>query len=111
MAYSKSIVFLETSIFTKQIIALLSDDDYLGLQQALIFNPGAGDIIRNSGGLRKVRWRTAARGKRGGIRVIYYWLVSHNEIYMLLAYGKNQKDNLSARELSLLRGLVNEMLQ
>ncbi|MEI6168820.1 MAG: hypothetical protein WCS52_16685 [bacterium] len=111
MAYSKGIVFLETSFFTKQIIALLPDDDYLGLQQALILNPGAGDIIRNSGGLRKVRWRTAARGKRGGIRVIYYWLVGQNEIYMLLAYGKNQKDDLSARELTLLRGLVSKLSQ
>ena len=109
MAYSQEIVFLETSIFTRQIIALLSDDDYLRLQQALIFNPGAGDLIRNSGGLRKVRWRSATRGKRGGIRVIYYWLVSHHEIYMLLAYGKNQKDDLSARELILLRGLVGKM--
>ena len=109
MAYSKGIVFIETSVFTKQIENLLSDDEYLGLQQALIFNPGAGDIIRNSGGLRKVRWRSASKGKRGGIRVIYYWLVNENEIYLLLAYGKNQKDDLSARELRILRGLIRKV--
>lgn len=106
MAYSNGITFKETAVFTKQIVELLSDDDYLGLQQALIINPGAGDIIRHSGGLRKVRWRSASSGKRGGIRVIYYWFVSDHEIYLLLAYGKNQKDDLSARELSILRGLV-----
>jgi mRNA-degrading endonuclease RelE of RelBE toxin-antitoxin system len=110
MAYNREIVFTETPIFTKQIINLLSDDEYLGLQQALIFNPSAGDVIRNSGGLRKVRWRTASKGKRGGIRVIYYWLVSENEIYLLLAYGKTQKDDLSARELGILRGLVSKVV-
>ena len=110
MAYSKGIVFIETPVFTKQIVALLSDDDYLGLQQALILNPSAGDIIRNSGGLRKVRWRSASKGKRGGIRVIYYWFVNESEIYLLLAYAKNQKDDLSARELSVLRGLIGKVV-
>ena len=110
MAYSEGITFIETSVFTKQISSLLSDDEYLRFQQALICNPSAGAIVRNSGGLRKVRWRTASRGKRGGIRVIYYWFVSEHEIYLLLAYGKNQQDDLSANELSILRGLVREVV-
>ena len=101
-------IFTETPVFTRQIMKLLPDDEYRQLQQALIFNPEAGDIIQHSGGLRKVRWRSVTRGKRGGIRVIYYWFVGEDEIYMLLAYGKSEKDDLSARELKILRGLVQE---
>ena len=103
-------IFIETPVFTRQILKLLPDDEYRELQQALIFNPGAGDIIQNSGGLRKVRWRTATGGKRGGIRVIYYWYVGGDEIYMLLAYGKSEKDDLSAKELNTLRGFVQEVV-
>ncbi len=99
-------LFIETPVFTRQIIKLLSDDQYRELQQELIFNPAAGNIIQHSGGLRKIRWRSANKGKRGGIRVIYYWYVSENEIYMLLAYGKGEKDDLSAKELKVLRGVI-----
>jgi len=110
MAYSHRLSFTETPVFTKQIDSLLTDDEYRDLQQALILNPEAGDLIRNSGGLRKIRWRTASKGKRGGIRVIYYWFVRESEIYMLLAYGKSQKDNLSSKELSVLRGIVSKVV-
>lgn len=103
-------IFTETPVFTRQITKLLPDDDYRELQQDLILNPAAGDVIRNSGGLRKVRWRSATKGKRGGLRVIYYWYVSNSEIYMLLAYGKSEKDDLTAKELKLLRGLVQEAM-
>lgn len=98
--------FFETVIFTKQITALLPDTEYKELQKALCLNPSAGDVIIGSGGLRKIRWRTESRGKRGGIRVIYYWFVSDDEIFMLLAYGKSEKDDLSPRELSVLRSIV-----
>lgn len=98
--------FFETPVFTKQITALLPDSEYKELQRALCLNPAAGDVIVGSGGLRKIRWRTAFRGKRGGIRVIYYWFVSDDELFMLLAYGKNEKDDLSARELTMLRSIV-----
>ena len=99
-------IFTETAVFTRQIAKLLTDDDYRQLQQELLYNPAAGDLIKHSGGLRKVRWRSAGKGKRGGIRVIYYWFVNDDEIYMLLAYGKGEQDDLSARELKLLRELV-----
>ena len=101
-------IFKETPVFTRQIVKLLSDDEYGKLQQALVINPEAGDLIQHSGGLRKVRWRTATRGKRGGIRVIYYWFVSEDQIFMLLAYGKGEKDDLSAKEIKILRELVKE---
>jgi hypothetical protein len=62
----------ETSIFTKQIVGLLSDEDYRNLQRVLAINPLAGVLIKNSGGLRKLRWGITGKGKSGGIRVIYY---------------------------------------
>ena len=101
-------IFKETSVFTKQINKLIPDDAYRELQQELIFNPAAGDVIKGSGGLRKIRWRSAAKGKRGGIRVIYYWYVADSEIFFLLAYGKKEKADLSAKETKILRILVEE---
>ena len=67
--------FRETSVFTRDIAVLLSDDEYAELQGALIVDPEAGDIIKETAGLRKLRWSQPRRGKgkRGGIRVIYYW--------------------------------------
>jgi mRNA-degrading endonuclease RelE of RelBE toxin-antitoxin system len=101
-------VFKETSVFTRQISKLISDDAYREFQQELLFNPAAGDIIKGSGGLRKLRWRSAAKGKRGGIRVIYYWYVEDSEIFLLLAYGKNEKADLSTKEIKMLKSFVEE---
>ena len=103
--------FVETSVFTRQIQNLISDNTYRQFQQELILNPAAGDIIRGGGGLRKIRCRTDGKGKRGGIRVIYYWYTADNKIYLLLAYAKNEKDNLSPEELKILRRLIEENLK
>jgi hypothetical protein len=67
-----------------------------------------GDLIKGSGGLRKIRWRSASGGKRGGIRVIYYWYMADSEIFLLLAYGKTEKTDLSAKEIKILKALVEE---
>ena len=66
------ISFVETKLFTRLVLEYLSDDEYSELQQALIANPEAGAIVPGSGGVRKLRWGLAGRGKRGGIRVIYF---------------------------------------
>jgi mRNA-degrading endonuclease RelE of RelBE toxin-antitoxin system len=68
-------VIIETSIFTRQVQALLDDDEYRRLQTALVIRPDIGDLIPGGGGLRKMRWSAQGRGKRGGVRVIYYWAV------------------------------------
>ncbi len=99
--------FVETPIFTKQIDFLLEEGDYRRFQITLALNPEAGDIIRGSGGLRKIRWSAQGRGKRGGIRIIYY-LIQDNEIYLLLAYPKNKQEDLTHDQLCILRNLVNE---
>ena len=99
--------FIETPVFTKQITSLLDDADYRQLQVTLALKPRAGDIIRGSGGLRKIRWAVHGRGKSGGIRAIYY-LVADQEIYFLFAYAKNKQEDLDSGQLRLLRNLVKE---
>ena len=99
-------VIIETSIFTRQIQQLLADDEYRVLQAALVNHPDAGAIIPGSGGLRKVRWSQPGRGKSGGIRVIYYWVVDQERILMLLAYAKNEQENLTPKQVKILRDIV-----
>jgi mRNA-degrading endonuclease RelE of RelBE toxin-antitoxin system len=100
-------VFIETSFFSEDIIELLPDDEYAALQHFLICQPEAGDVIRESGGLRKVRWSAGGKGKRGGARIIYYHVVSESQIRMLLIYKKGAADDLTQKQKSLLRA-VNE---
>ena len=97
---------IETPVFTRIIQELLSDDEYADLQQALVKNPAAGAIIRNSGGIRKLRWSGSGRGKRGGIRIIYYWLSADYQIRMLYAYPKNTRADLSKEQLAALRKII-----
>ena len=101
-------VFLETPVFTRQIKALVDDSRYFELQALLMVRPDAGDLIAGSGGLRKVRIRLAGRGKRGGARVIYYWMKDWSQIYMLLVYAKNQQADLRKEEIRMLSELVRE---
>ena len=103
-------LFIETPAFTRQITALLSDDEYGQLQQALIAHPESGVLIRDTGGLRKLRWRVSGRGKSGGLRVIYYWVTANHHIRLLLVYRKGIKDNLTAAERQTLRA-INERWQ
>ena len=99
-------IIVETSIFTRQVRALLSDDEYRQLQTELIIRPEMGAIIKGSGGLRKVRWMLRGRGKRGGMRVIYYWAVEQERLLMLLMYPKSVQDDLTSAQLKILRKLV-----
>jgi len=96
-------VFVETPIFTADVQALLSNEDYAALQRHLVSQPDVGDVIAGTGGLRKVRWTTVGRGKRGGTRVIYYHVVAQAQIRMILIYRKGIKDDLTSREKAVLR--------
>ncbi len=98
--------FIETGIFTRQVTTLLKDDEYRELQLALSGHPESGAVIPQSGGLRKIRWFMAGRGKRGGVRVIYYWVVAKDQILMLFMYSKNEKDDLTPQQLKVLREIV-----
>lgn len=99
---------VETPVFTRRVLTLLRDDDYRLLQYQLVARPEVGNVIRGSGGLRKIRWAATGRGKRGGVRVIYYWAADQEIIVMLLIYGKNEQDDLTSEQLRLLKRLVNE---
>ena len=103
-------LFIETSIFTKQIKELVSDEEYRQLQQDLLVQPDKGDLIKNGGGIRKVRCAHGNKGKSGGIRVIYYWVNEDHQIFFLLAYPKSVKDTLTDKEAAILRQLVKEQL-
>jgi len=104
-----NVLFVETPTFTRQILTLLSDDEYTKLQEELASNPDRGDLVRGGGGIRKLRWAAQGRGKSGGIRIIYYWISDDDQILLLLAYPKSRKDTLTAAETALLRRLVKEL--
>ena len=108
MAYNTVVVFLETSAFSRKIRELLPDEEYRLLQLALVRRPGLGGVIPGAGGIRKARWSAPGRGKRGGARIIYYWQVGSDRFYMLLAYPKSERDNLTAEQVKILRRLVKE---
>ena len=101
--------FIETPTFTRAITTLLADEDYAHLQIALAHTPSLGVVIRGGGGIRKLRYALGGRGKRGGIRVIYYWRKDEHQIYMLLVYAKSENDTLSAQQLAMLSELVKEL--
>ena len=99
-------VFIETSVFTRQLEKLISDESYLEMQQFLSRLPTAGDLIRGSNGCRKLRWNIPGRGKRGGIRVIYYWVMTNDQILMLIAFSKSTTANLNPMQIRKLGQLV-----
>ena len=102
--------FIETPIFTKAILDLLPDDQYRVLQARLTEYPDDGVPIQGSGGLRKIRWVFKKQGKRGGVRVIYYWVVNRQTIYMIYIYSKSAQNDVSREQLRTLRKLVQEEL-
>jgi mRNA-degrading endonuclease RelE of RelBE toxin-antitoxin system len=99
-------VFIESPQFTRAMTELMDDDEYRLLQAALLGNPEAGALIVGSGGLRKVRWSLPGRGKRGGARLIYYYWMVKRRIYLLYAYSKSAKGDLTREQIKILAGLV-----
>ena len=98
-------IFIETPIFTADLNELLTDDEYAEFQQYLADNPRSGDVIQDTGGLRKIRWTSNGKGKRGGVRVIYYHLNADAQIRLLLIYKKGVQDNLTEKQKKILRKL------
>ena len=99
-------IIIETSIFSRLIQDMMSDDDYRLLQETLITRPDAGAIIKGSGGLRKVRWKLEGKGKSGGIRVIYYWVTADDQIRMLYAYKKSNQTDLTPDQVAVLKQII-----
>ncbi|MHB1095966.1 MAG: type II toxin-antitoxin system RelE/ParE family toxin [Gemmatimonadaceae bacterium] len=107
MAYNP-LQILETSLFTRQVLELLSAEEYRLLQMTLIMRPDAGAVIPGSGGLRKLRWALPGRGKRGGARVIYFWRTREQQILLLYIYQKNLQATLTPAQLKALRQVAAE---
>ncbi|MFB2829168.1 type II toxin-antitoxin system RelE/ParE family toxin, partial [Aeromonas jandaei] len=102
---SRAIEFVETSIFTRQIREIATDDELRALQVELIGDPEKGDLIQGTGGLRKVRMATGQQGKSGGARVIYF-LAHAEKIYLVVAYAKSDKASLTKAEKAVLQKLA-----
>lgn len=100
--------FIETKLFSRLVAQYLSDEEYSHLQQTLIKNPEAGDLVPGSGGIRKLRWGVAGRGKRGGIRVIYYARTRQGQIWMLTLYAKNVVENISTNVLRKIKEEIDD---
>ena len=94
---------IETLIYTEDIVKFLTDDEYQELQQYLVGSPKAGDVIKGSKGLRKLRWKLRGRGKSGGIRNIYYYYENKHTLYMIYVYGKSKTEDLTPGQIELLR--------
>ncbi len=92
-------VFIESSLFRKLLFSYLSDEEYRLFQLFLMENPDKGNIVKGSGGVRKIRWAIKNKGKSGGIRVIYYWKKEADEIWLLTLYSKNEKDTIPGHVL------------
>ncbi len=110
MAYIiRHMEFIETPTFSRLLSALLNDDEYRELQNVLVDDPERGDLIKGGGGIRKLRHALPGRGKSGGVRVIYYWMKDDHLVYLLVVYPKSRKDNLTDKEVAILRDFVKEL--
>ena len=98
-------VFIELPAFERHRAEYFDDDGFRGLQNALMKDPAAGDLIEGTGGLRKTRYADSRRGKgkRGGLRVIYYWWQEGSQFWLFTLYGKNEMDDLTAQERKALK--------
>lgn len=106
-----TVLVVETPVFSRIVQELLSADEYRRLQVEVVTRPERGRLIRGGAGLRKLCWGTPGRGKRGGLRLIYYWDRSATRIYMIYAYDKRQQSDLTRSQLARLARLAREELK
>lgn len=101
--------FVETSWFSSIRQRYLVDERFRLLQVALMTSPDAGPVIKGTGGIRKLRWSIEGAGKRGGLRILYYWIPGKDTIYLLNIYKKAEMADLTRAELAVLRKLVGKI--
>lgn len=102
--------FIEFPHFARNLELIGDDDAYMALQLHLMERPESGSVIPGSGGLRKLRWAGSGRGKRGGLRLIYYYVTAEGEILLLHLYAKNELEDLDSASIKQLKHLVTEHL-
>ncbi len=98
--------FIESSLFSKMVYDYLTEEDYTAFQQFLLEHPEAGDVVRGSGGVRKVRWARAGTGKSGGVRVCYYTRNAAGQILLLLIYAKSVRVSISGAVLKQIKEVL-----
>lgn len=99
-------IFVESKPFTRRRPDYLTEEELREFQNYLLETPDAGDVVKNTGGIRKVRWKIKGGGKRGGLRILYYWHVPDSHIYLLFLYLKNECEDLTKDEYTLLKKVV-----
>ena len=101
-------LFIELPAFSRYRAEYLDDDAFLDLQHAMMKHPAAGDVIEGTGGLRKLRHGDPRRGKgkRGGLRVIYYWWDGGSQFWLFTLFDKDEMKDLSARAKQALKGML-----
>lgn len=101
-------VFVELPAFARHRANYLDDDAFTSFQKLLLEDPEAGDLIKGTGGLRKVRFEDKRRqkGKSGGIRVIYYWWVGGAQFWLFTLYDKDEADDLTAQQRKTLKTML-----
>lgn len=106
-------LFVELPAFAKYRADYMDDGGFRNLQQSMLKNPEAGDVIEGTGGLRKLRHGDPRRGKgkRGGLRVIYYWWDGGRQFWLFTLYGKDEMENLTADEKKALKGMLKAELE
>lgn len=97
------LTFIESGIFSKHVYDYLTDDELAELQEYLSAHPDAGDVVRGSGGIRKIRWARQGAGKSGGVRVLHYARTHKGEIWLILIYAKSAQDSIPAHILKQLK--------
>lgn len=104
-------IFIELAPFVAFREEYWTDDDFRAMQNHLLIQPDAGDVMQGGRGLRKLRWSAQGKGKRGGARVIYYWQDAENRIYLVYGYAKNEQANLTPTQVKQLAELMKEKVQ
>jgi mRNA-degrading endonuclease RelE of RelBE toxin-antitoxin system len=102
--------FVESPLFSKLVYDYLDEIEYYALQWELAAKPEIGDVIKGIGGIRKLRWGAKGKGKRGGVRIIYYWKKSDGEVLLLTLYAKNEAADIAPAQLKKLKQMVMEGL-
>ena len=102
---------IETPIFTRAIRELLGDEEYRLLQWGLVARPDLGALVPGGNGLRKLRWAGSGGGKRGGLRILYYWDRGASAVYLLYVYSKRDQEDLTRGQIATLAKLISEELK
>lgn len=112
-AYDRAVEFIEAPLFTQLLSDFLTDDECRELQQYLSADPEAGDMIPGTGGFRKLRWADTRRrkGKRGGLRLIYYYFLANSQIWLMTVYDKDSMADLSPAEKRVLKSAIERETQ